>query len=486
MCGTVKKQLYHTLQNFYKLNYIIKMKKLNLHFKVVIPISAFLAFTNIAYSQWTIVGELTGLSANRPQVSVVDGNTAFVTGGSGINATYKTTNGGTNWTQLNTGTFTTFWAIWAKDANTVFAGDAYNGSTLHFYKTSNGGINWAVIDSITGGNAGFRGIRFSISIPSFGIALAEGNNGDFYIYKTRDGGNTWTRTLVPGYAGYITAGHSLNVIDSLFYAFGAIVGSTSQKPPSIIITTDGGVTWNLREINLPSNSFGTRGLAFKEDKLTGVAAANYSTIISRTTNGGLNWVNIDVENNIYNSLAPSMRWIEGTNICYLSAAGSTGGVINGILKSTNGGLNWTPMTTSGIGAFYFDTKRIGANIYGYAISAVPGGGYGGNQVLKVTNMVVGVNQISEVAPEGYSLSQNYPNPFNPKTVINYQLSMFNFISLKVYDILGNEVATLVNEKQNAGTYEVDFDGSNFSSGVYFYKLAVDGNIIDSKRMVLLK
>jgi len=81
---------------------------------------------------------------------------------------------------------------------------------------------------------------------------------------------------------------------------------------------------------------------------------------------------------------------------------------------------------------------------------------------------------------------NYPNPFNPVTKINYDLRITNYVSLKVYDILGKEIWTLVNEKQNAGIYEVDFDGSNFPSGVYFYKLTVDGNIIDTKRMMLLK
>ena len=80
---------------------------------------------------------------------------------------------------------------------------------------------------------------------------------------------------------------------------------------------------------------------------------------------------------------------------------------------------------------------------------------------------------------------NYPNPFNPKTIINYQLSMFNFISLKVYDILGNEVATLVNERQNAGTYSVEWDASNYPSGVYFYKLQA-GEFVETKKMTLIK
>ena len=99
--------------------------------------------------------------------------------------------------------------------------------------------------------------------------------------------------------------------------------------------------------------------------------------------------------------------------------------------------------------------------------------------------VLSVNTISNEIPDRFSLSQNYPNPFNPNTIINYQLSMFNYVSLKVYDVLGKEVATLVNEKQSAGKYEVEFDGSNLTSGVYFYKLTA-GEFTDTKRMILIK
>lgn len=86
---------------------------------------------------------------------------------------------------------------------------------------------------------------------------------------------------------------------------------------------------------------------------------------------------------------------------------------------------------------------------------------------------------------GYSLSQNYPNPFNPKTVINYELRVTGNPKLKVFDVLGNEVIELVNEKQNAGSYSVEFDGSGFASGIYFYKLTA-GDFVETKRMVLLK
>ena len=83
------------------------------------------------------------------------------------------------------------------------------------------------------------------------------------------------------------------------------------------------------------------------------------------------------------------------------------------------------------------------------------------------------------------MSQNYPNPFNPRTVINYDLRVTGNAKLVLYDVLGNEVAELVNEKQNAGGYSVEFDGSNFASGIYFYKLET-GSFVETRRMMLIK
>ncbi|MBN8568670.1 MAG: T9SS type A sorting domain-containing protein [Ignavibacteria bacterium] len=101
-------------------------------------------------------------------------------------------------------------------------------------------------------------------------------------------------------------------------------------------------------------------------------------------------------------------------------------------------------------------------------------------------VMVGVNGNSQTAKD-YSLSQNYPNPFNPSTSIKYLIPVSGFVTLKVYDILGNEVASLVNANQNAGQYSVDFNTSNLnlSSGVYFYKLST-GNFTDVKKMSLIK
>ena len=98
-----------------------------------------------------------------------------------------------------------------------------------------------------------------------------------------------------------------------------------------------------------------------------------------------------------------------------------------------------------------------------------------------------INVNSNLIPDDFKLYQNYPNPFNPKTIINYELQVTgeDLVNLKVFDVLGNEVAVLVNEKQNAGSYSVEFDGSNFSSGIYLYTLSTNG-ISNTMKMIMLK
>ena len=94
-----------------------------------------------------------------------------------------------------------------------------------------------------------------------------------------------------------------------------------------------------------------------------------------------------------------------------------------------------------------------------------------------------INELSN--PDGYTLFQNYPNPFNPTTKISYQIPEPRFVLLKVFDVLGNEIATIVNEEKAPGEYEVEFNASKYSSGIYFYKLQT-GNYSMIKKMVILK
>ena len=92
---------------------------------------------------------------------------------------------------------------------------------------------------------------------------------------------------------------------------------------------------------------------------------------------------------------------------------------------------------------------------------------------------------SEIIPEKYSLSQNYPNPFNPVTKINFAIPKQRFVTIRLYDILGREVSRLVNEYMTAGEYTIDFNAGNLSSGIYFYRMEING-FSDIKKMMLVK
>ena len=97
-----------------------------------------------------------------------------------------------------------------------------------------------------------------------------------------------------------------------------------------------------------------------------------------------------------------------------------------------------------------------------------------------------VAQQLEYKPEGFELLQNYPNPFNPSTTIAYSIPQSGFVELKVYNMLGREIQTVVNEFQQAGKYHFDFDASKLSSGVYFYQLKVGNRFSETKKMLYVK
>ena len=96
-----------------------------------------------------------------------------------------------------------------------------------------------------------------------------------------------------------------------------------------------------------------------------------------------------------------------------------------------------------------------------------------------------IQNLNNDIPGFYSLSQNYPNPFNPVTKVKFQIPKSSFVKLIIYDLLGREITTLVNQQFKPGTYEADWDATNYPSGVYFYKLITD-EFIETKKMVLIK
>ena len=104
--------------------------------------------------------------------------------------------------------------------------------------------------------------------------------------------------------------------------------------------------------------------------------------------------------------------------------------------------------------------------------------------LKYTDIAVSVREERGSTPMSFALAENYPNPFNPSTTIRYELPQKGFVTLKVYNLLGQEVATIVNQKPEAGSYQVQFDGTGLASGVYFYRVKA-GDYVESKKLLLL-
>lgn len=239
-------------------------------------------------------------------------------------------------------------------------------------------------------------------------------------------------------------------------------------------------------------------------------------MVFKTTNGGINWIiKYREKGGMVNDISyfNNLLWVAGkdSSILFSSdngdnwvkqntnsrrrfnsvffvnentgwAAGYRYPDTTNIIKSSNGGVTW------------FNLKNLYSNTLNSIFFIDENTGWAaGNKypsesgiILKtITGGLNAINTFSIQSPIEFRLDQNYPNPFNPSTVIRYSLTGNKYVSLKVYNALGNEVANLVNEKQNAGTYEVDFNGSELSSGIYFYKFTAD-NFTDTKRMILLK
>ncbi|HEX2786315.1 MAG TPA: T9SS type A sorting domain-containing protein [Ignavibacteria bacterium] len=148
--------------------------------------------------------------------------------------------------------------------------------------------------------------------------------------------------------------------------------------------------------------------------------------------------------------------------------------------------------------FYSNTRHYSEKFGLYSITTNSGGsGFYASSNLSLTGCVIdnivygdtnssstNITNISNIAHD-YQLSQNFPNPFNPSTKIKFQIPKSSFVSLKIYDLIGREVETLVSENLNTGEYQVQWNASNFPSGVYFYKLQTD-NLTETKKMLLVK
>ena len=277
------------------------------------------------------------------------------------------------------------------------------------------------------------------------------------ILKTTNSGTNWISQV----SGTSSDLYSVQFTDN---STGWTVGSSG----TILITSNGGSNW-ISQFSGSSNELNS---VYFADIYTGYAVGDHGTIL-KTTNGGNNWITQSGgTNNTFKSVYFTSNLI-GWTVGYDEFL--SGGVI---LKTTNGGTYWSSLIS---GTFnHLLSVHFKDNNIGWTVGA-------NGTILKTTNggVSVGVQNVSTEMPSGYSLNQNYPNPFNPETVISYELPVSETVILKVFDILGKEIKTLVNEKQNSGVHQVSFNASGLPSGVYFYQLKTQG-FTDTKRMVLIK
>lgn len=369
----------------------------------------------------------------------------------------KTTNGGQNWVQQFSAT-NWLYSMYFIDNNTGWIGGRADGAQNVglIYKTTNGGQNWnnpLTIDSLY-----FNDIKFINS--NTGWAVGRG------IVKTTNGGLNWT--VQNFYKFY----ESVSFCDA---NTGWAVGDSAISPGSselIVKTTNGGLTWT--RITMGFYRFHK---VYFVDNNTGWLSGyknmnpNGGRWIMKTTNKGESWDYIHNQNNLSREYY-GMYFVDANT-------GWASGEMNSIIKTTNGGINWYSQTLDTINIFLYDVYFLNHNT-GWCTGE---GGiiyktiHGGNPI--------GIQTISTEIPKQFSLFQNYPNPFNPTTLITFDIVTKGNVKLTIFDVLGREIANLVDEQLKPGKYKANWNASNNTSGIYFYKLETI-DFQQTRKMVLIK
>ena len=368
-------------------------------------------------------------------VHFVNNNMGWVVGGPGT--IIKTNNGGTNWFSQTSGTGQGLFTVFFLNINTGWTA----GTPGVIRKTINSGINWLPQTSLSGET--ITSIFFGNENTGWYVTSPGGS-----ICKTINGGTNWILQ-------FSTLG--MNSI----YCIDANSAITVGAGGIILRTFNGGTNW------ISQNSGTTQTLSSVYFSNSNVGWVVGSNLILKTINGGTNW--ISQNSGVTNSL--TSIFFVNANIGWIVGYGGI------ILKTINGGTNWISQnsgTFRALRSVFFTDANTGWAVgdWGTILKTVTGG---------VTNIYTSSNQ----TPYQYSLYNNYPNPFNPSTKIKFDIPKSSYVKLIVYDILGREIQTLVNEKLDVGSYEVDLDATGYTSGVYFYKLETD-EFVDVKKMVLMK
>jgi photosystem II stability/assembly factor-like uncharacterized protein len=379
---------------------------------------------------------------------------------------YKTTDAGENW---NVAYVDSSFALSYAGVGSIFFIDDMTGfiAGSKFIKTTDGGIIWNEVN--TGvppdpnyGEPFYQDVYFVNNSLGFAVYRAPGT-GDGAV-KTTDGGTTWNPVNI-----------NHDKLDKGFVYFadenlGFISGFST-----LYRTTDGGDNWDTLAVGANNQNLNSR-VSFI-NSTTGFFGKKGQ--IFKTTNKGDSWIDAPIDNHS----VPQQIQFPSDSIGYAICTTDTFGIpLHVIFKTTDGGNNWSDLTdklpgSTGFQYLFFTDENTGYLAGSAGIIKTKTGG----EIIATS-----VRQIANASePSEFKLYQNYPNPFNPETTIRFEVPEKSKVELKVYDILGREVATLVNKAVHAGNYKISFNASGFASGVYFFRLQA-GSFTNTKKMILLR
>ncbi|MEO8209967.1 MAG: T9SS type A sorting domain-containing protein, partial [bacterium] len=277
------------------------------------------------------------------------------------------------------------------------------------------------------------------------------------VFKTNDNGNNWVDITSNLQDSLQFLGLSVDQQNNLYVSVQR--SSWSNPLKGIFKSTDEGSSWT--ELNtkiVPEEMIiNSQGTFF----------AKFGSALFKSTNGGIHFEQITSQQEYVIEFT-----IGASDEIFMHSANNK---IYKISKSVDGGETWTDHTGILDNQLVYDLKFDGNS---QLLAATQSGIYRLDAPTIIT-------QTGNNIPDKFLLRQNYPNPFNPSTVISYSLIENRFTTLKIFDAVGKQVATLVNENQISGTYSVKFNAGNYPSGVYFYRLDA-GNFSDVKTMVIIK
>ena len=363
---------------------------------------------------------------------------------------FRTTDGGDRWTSVNNGLTNPYIRVLAVSGTSLIAGTS--GGVFH---STDNGTNWAPVSS------GLTDTSIGALTVSGRVTFAGTENGG--IYRSTDYGKNWSVA-------------NNRVLNSAWVAALAVSFSGTKlfagTDAGVFLSTDSGATWRAT---------GATGNPIWALAVSGTSLfAGIGGGVFLSTNDGADWSAVNNGLN-YRGLLHSFA-VSDTGLF----AGTWGG---GVFYSANNGAYWTAVNDGIVANSVMINALVasGTNVFAGTLSD-PWSNYsvlnGGVYRRPLSEIVAGVGVSRIEVPAFFKLEQNFPNPFNPSTTIRYALPGRSHVTLSVFTTLGQQVATLINESQDAGYHEVRFDGTGLASGVYFYRIQA-GDVVRTKKLLLL-